>query len=39
MKLEQIVINDKKEANLVLAFGERFFLEKVLPYKKINTYW
>jgi hypothetical protein len=50
MKLEQIIINDKKdtevvfstsgfsskEANLVLAFGERVFLEKVLPYKKIK---
>ncbi len=50
MKLEQIIIDDKKEveivfstsgfsskeANLVLAFGERVFLEKILPYKKLK---
>lgn len=50
MKLQQIIINDKKEdkvlfssgdfnpnkVNLVLAFGERVFLDKILPYKKIK---
>jgi hypothetical protein len=50
MKLQQIIINDKKEdkvlfsskgfnsgkANLVLAFGERVFLDAILPYKKIK---
>jgi hypothetical protein len=50
MKLQQIIINDKKEdkvlfsstdfnskkANLVLAFGERVFLDHLLPYKKIR---
>ncbi|TRX03407.1 FIST signal transduction protein [Flavobacterium gawalongense] len=50
MKLQQIIINDKKKdkilfssngfnsrkANLVLAFGERVFLDDILPYKKIK---
>ena len=51
MKLQQIILNDKKEKNvlfssesfnpekasLVLAFGERVFLEKVLPYDTIRS--